>query len=54
MSPQEITAIEIGVKYLKFMAVFYILVAICNSFQGFFRGLGRLDITLYATIVQIP
>lgn len=50
----EVNAVEIGVKYLKVMAVFYILPAFCNSFQGFFRGLGRMDITLYATIVQIP
>lgn len=50
----EINAIELGVKYLKIMAVFYILPAFCDSFQGFFRGLGRMDITLYATIVQIP
>lgn len=50
----EVNAIEVGVKYLKVMAVFYILPAFCNSFQGFFRGLGRMDITLYATIVQIP
>ena len=50
----EVSAIEVGVKYLKIMAVFYILPAFCNSFQGFFRGLGRMDITLYATIIQIP
>jgi len=50
----EVNAIEVGVKYLKVMSVFYILPAFCNSFQGFFRGLGRMDITLYATIVQIP
>lgn len=50
----ESSAIEIGVQYLQVMAIFYILPAFCNSFQGFFRGLGRMDITLYATIVQIP
>ncbi|TWH47725.1 MATE family efflux transporter [Sporomusa sp. KB1] len=50
----EVSAIEVGVKYLKIMAIFYILPAFCNSFQGFFRGLGRMDITLFATIVQIP
>ena len=50
----EVSAIEVGIKYLKIMAAFYILPAFCNSFQGFFRGLGRMDITLFATIVQIP
>lgn len=50
----EASAIEVGIKYLKIMAVFYILPAFCNSFQGFFRGLGRMDITLFATIIQIP
>lgn len=54
LDSREVNAIEVGVKYLKIMAVFYILPAFCNSFQGFFRGLGRMDITLYATIVQIP
>jgi len=54
IDPVEVTAIEVGVKYLKVMAVFYILPAFCNSFQVFFRGLGRMDITLYATIVQVP
>lgn len=50
----EVSAIEIGAGYLKIMALFYILPAFCNSFQGFFRGLGRMDITLAATAVQIP
>lgn len=50
----EVSAIEVGIKYLKIMAAFYILPAFCNSFQGFFRGLGRMDITLFATIIQIP
>lgn len=54
LDAREISAIDVGIKYLKVMAIFYILPAFCNSFQGFFRGLGRMDITLYATIVQIP
>ena len=25
-----------------------------RQFQGFFRGVGRMDVVLYATIIQIP
>ena len=47
-------AVEIGTHYLKIMSLFYLLAPCCNTFQGFFRGIGRMDVTLYATIVQIP
>ena len=50
----ETTAIAMGTKYLKFMSVIYLLSASCNTFQGFFRGIGRMDVTLYATLIQIP
>ena len=47
-------AIAIGTRYLKVMSLFYLLSPYCNSFQGFFRGIGRMDITFYATVIQIP
>lgn len=50
----EIEAIFLGKTYLKTIAFFYILTAICNTLQGFFRGFGRMDVTLIATIIQIP
>ena len=50
----ETNALELGVKYLTLMACFYILTTICQTFQGFFRGVGELKITLIATFIQIP
>lgn len=51
---KERETILLGVKYLKVIAGFYILTAFCNTLQGFFRGMGRMDVTLVATIIQIP
>ena len=47
-----IVGISMGASIL--MALFYICTGVCNSFQGLFRGLGKLQVTLYATLVQIP
>ena len=54
LKPGETKALAIGAGYLKAMALFYLFPAVTNSFQGFFRGLGRMDITLGATVIQIP
>ena len=35
-----------GVIYLHLIAVMYILPAITNAIQGFFRGIGDLKVTL--------
>lgn len=43
-----------GAKYLRMMAPFYLLTAICNAYQGLFRGLGRMNVSLYSTLIQIP
>jgi putative MATE family efflux protein len=53
VSGSEIEVIAIGVKYLKTMSLFYVLSGFCNIFQGLFRGIGKLRITLVATIMQI-
>lgn len=45
--------IVIGDSYLKKMAFFYMLPALTNGIQGYFRGLGKLNITLMATMVQM-
>jgi putative MATE family efflux protein len=49
----EREVVLIGVKYLRFMSVFYILSGFCNILQGLFRGVGKLRITLIATVMQI-
>ena len=53
VSSAEAQVILIGVGYLKTMAIFYVLAGFCNIFQGLFRGVGMLRITLIATIMQI-
>lgn len=54
LKPEEVNAIRIGMLYIIPMACFYFLSGITNSFQGYFRGIGNLRITLIATIIQIP
>lgn len=53
VSSTETEVVLIGVKYLKFMSVFYIFSGFCNILQGLFRGIGKLRITLIATVMQI-
>lgn len=53
VASSEFEVIRIGVNYLKVMSIFYVLSGFCNIFQGFFRGVGKLRITLIATIMQI-
>ncbi len=45
--------VAIGNDYLKLMAFFYLLPALTNGIQGYFRGMGKLNITLMATMVQM-
>ena len=35
------------------MALFYLLPALTNGFQGFYRGMGRMKVTLLGTAVQV-
>lgn len=41
-----------GTKYLTTMALFYVLPGFTNGVQGFFRGLGKMQITLISTFIQ--
>ncbi len=47
------SVVDLGVTYLHFMAVFYILPAMTNGVQGYFRGMGQMKTTLIATTVQM-
>ena len=42
-----------GVVYLHLIAVMYILPAITNSLQGFFRGIGDLKVTLMSCLTNM-
>ncbi len=53
VSGEEEVLINAGTTYLGYMAFFYLLPAITNGLQGFFRGMGDMKITLVGTITQI-
>ena len=42
-----------GVIYLKLISVMYILPALTNGIQGYFRGIGDLRITLISSIINM-
>ena len=42
-----------GVKYLRVISIAYLLPALTNGIQGFFRGIGDLKVTLFSSIVNI-
>lgn len=44
--------IELGARYLGTMAWFYLLPAFTNGFQGFYRGMGMMKMTLLGTFIQ--
>lgn len=45
--------ITLGVSYLKLIAAMYILPAITNGLQGYFRGIGDLRVTLMSTFMNM-
>lgn len=46
-------AANMAYEYIAYMSVFYILPSITNGLQGYFRGMGRMGLTLVATLIQI-
>ena len=44
--------ILLGSQYLGTMAWFYLFPAFTNGIQGFFRGMGKMRITLMGTVIQ--
>ena len=45
--------ISSGAEYISFMAFFYIMAFVDELTQGFFRGLGRLKLTMVFTLAQM-
>ena len=45
--------IRAGVTYLRTMSVFYLFAFLGEVIQGFFRGIGRLRVTMAASLCQI-
>lgn len=44
--------IALGRNYLTHMALFYLLPAMTNGVQGFFRGMGKMYTTMFCTFLQ--
>ena len=44
--------VRLGSEYLGYMAVFYLLPAMTNGMQGFFRGMGKMYTTMVGTLLQ--
>lgn len=53
LSAEESKSIALGVLYLTYIAFLYILPANTNGIQGFFRGMGEMNITWQSTFVQM-
>lgn len=53
VDPTETDVIQIGGRYLHTMALFYIICSCMYVLQGFFRGIGKLKIPIFATASQI-
>lgn len=49
----DAAVIDEGVKYLHLIAFMYILPAITNGVQGYFRGMGDLQITLISSMINM-
>ena len=49
----DAASITEGCAYLAWMALFYLLPCMTNGCQGFFRGMGRMRVTLMGTLIQI-
>ena len=45
--------VDLGVRFLRTISLFYLMPAATNGIQGFFRGLGRLRLTMLASLLQV-
>ncbi len=50
---EGVKVVDSGVEYLKIMSFLYLLPALTNIIQGYFRGLGNMRITLNSTFTQV-
>mgnify|MGYP002624166248 CR=1 FL=1 len=53
LSTTDEKVIEAGVGYLRTIALMYLLPAMTNGIQGFFRGLGDLKVTLISSMTNM-
>ena len=53
ISKDNLQVTKIALSYLSIMCLFYPLSFIANSFQGYFRGIGMIQLAFKATLSQI-
>ncbi len=54
LTPDESTEmLAMGVSYLSIKAWFFIMPCINNAIQGYFRGMGKMNLVLFCTLIQI-
>lgn len=51
VNDEEVVAL--GVQYLHLIALMYLLPALTNGIQGYFRGIGDLKVTLWSSFVNM-
>lgn len=49
---EDADTISMGVSYLRVIAFMYVVPAITNGVQGYFRGMGDLKITLWSSMIN--
>lgn len=49
---EAVQIVALGSRYLGAMALFYLFPAFTNGIQGYFRGMGNMNITLICTFIQ--
>ena len=53
MFADEPEVVELGMRFLKLVSLFYLMPALTNGIQGGFRGLGDLKITLNSSMLNM-
>ena len=53
LSSRDPDVLSHGIRYLRFIAPMYLLPAVTNGIQGFFRGMGNLRVTLVSSIANM-
>jgi MATE family, multidrug efflux pump len=53
VSDSTSNVVELGSTYLAYMGFFYLLPAFTNWIQGYFRGMGKMQVTFYSTTIQM-
>jgi putative MATE family efflux protein len=53
MFTDDETAFSLGVRFLRVVSLLYLMPAATNGIQGFFRGIGKLQITLNSSLLNM-